>query len=78
MASTLSTIQNDLSLPEDCQALLKEAMEDFEKSEHERAKKIIQGRLLEIKRMEACIERAKADLAKLLNRSVEEILMLED
>jgi|LakMenEpi03Aug12_release.lakeMendotaPanAssembly.Ray.scaffolds.fasta_scaffold245810_3 hypothetical protein len=78
MASTLSTIQNDLSLPEDCQALLKEAMKDFERSEHERAKKIIQGRLLEIKRMEACIERAKADLAKLLNRSVDEILMLED
>jgi hypothetical protein len=78
MASTLSTIQDDLSLPEDSQALLKEAMEDLEKSGHERAKKIIQGRILEIKRMEACIEKAKADLAKLLNRSVEEILMLEN
>jgi hypothetical protein len=78
MASSLATIAADLKLPDESKALLQEAMAEFDQSEHNQAKKLIQGRLREIKRLEACLEKAKADLAKLLNRSVDEMLMLED
>lgn len=78
MASSFSTIAADLKLPDESKALLEAAMASFEESERYQAKKLIQGRLREIKRLEACVEKAKADLAKLLNRSVDEMLMLED
>jgi isochorismate hydrolase len=78
MASSLATIATDLAIPDEAKALLQEAMADFEHSEHDQAKKLIQGRLREIKRLEACLEKAKVDLAKLLNRSVDEMLILED
>jgi hypothetical protein len=74
--SSLSTISNNLSLSEETQQLLDEALAEFESEERAAAKKVIQERLREIKRLEILLERSKADLAKLLKLGVEEILMI--
>lgn len=73
----LKTTFSDLVLSDSASALLKEAISELDTTQYDQAKKLIKERLLEIKRMEKCLEKAKADLAKLLDRDVEEILMLE-
>jgi hypothetical protein len=75
--ANLKTTFTNLSLSDSANTLLQEALSELDTSERDRAKDVIKERLLEIKRMEACLEKAKADLAKLLDRDVEEILMLE-
>lgn len=73
----LKTTFSDLVLSDSASALLKEAISELDATQYDQAKKLIKERLLEIKRMEKCLEKAKADLAKLLDRDVEEILMLK-
>ena len=73
----LKTTFSDLVLSDSASALLKDAISELDTTQYDQAKKLIKERLLEIKRMEKCLEKAKADLAKLLDRDVEEILMLE-
>lgn len=75
--ANLKTTFSDLALSDSASTLLQEAIAELEVSQHDQAKKLIMQRLTEIKRLEACLEKAKADLAKLLDRDVEEILMLE-
>jgi hypothetical protein len=75
--SNLATTFSNLELSAETDELFKEALAEFEVCQRDAAKSVIKQRLLEIKRMEACLEKAKADLAKLLNRNIEEILMLE-
>lgn len=72
----LKTTFTDLVLSESASTLLKEAVAELDATQYDQAKKLIKERLLEIKRMEKCLEKAKADLAKLLDCEVEEILML--
>jgi hypothetical protein len=52
-------------------------MLELETDEQGKAKKIVKDRLLEIKRLETILAKAKADLAELLERDQTEILMLE-
>lgn len=73
----LKTTFSDLVLSDSASALLKDAISELDTAQYDQAKKLIKERLLEIKRMEKCLEKAKADLAKLLDLDVEEILMLE-
>lgn len=75
--ANLKTTFSDLVLSDSASTLLQQAIAELEVSQHDQAKKLIMQRLTEIKRLEACLEKAKADLAKLLDRDVEEILMLE-
>jgi hypothetical protein len=75
--ATLKTTFADLALSESVNALFQEALTELDSCQRDQAKGVIKERLLEIKRMEVCLEKAKADLAKLLNRDVEEILMIE-
>jgi hypothetical protein len=75
--ANLQTTFTDLALSESANTLFQEALTELDTCQRDRAKNVIKQRLLEIKRMEACLEKAKADLAKLLDRDVEEILMLE-
>jgi hypothetical protein len=72
----LKTTFTDLELSDDSKALLQEAMLELETDEQSQAKKVIKNRLLEIKRMEIMLAKAKADLAELLERDQSEILML--
>ena len=73
----LKTTFTDLELSDDGKALLQEAMSELETDEQGKAKKIVKDRLLEIKRLETMLAKAKADLAELLERDQTEILMLE-
>jgi hypothetical protein len=73
----LKTTFTDLELSGDGKLLLQEAMLELEADEQDKAKKIVKNRLLEIKRLETMLARAKADLAELLERDQTEILMLE-
>jgi hypothetical protein len=72
----LKTTFTDLQLPEESNALLQQAMSELEADEAQGAKKVIKDRLLEIKRLEFLLAKAKADLAELLQRDQTEILML--
>lgn len=72
----IKTTFTDLELSDDSKALLQEAILELETDEHDEAKKIIKNRLLEIKRLETMLEKARADLASLLERDQAEILML--
>lgn len=78
MPSSLATIVANLELAPDSSELLLEAMSEMDMSDRAQAKKLIQERLREIKRLELLLEKAKADLAKLVQRNVEEMLMLEE
>jgi hypothetical protein len=78
MGSSLAIIASALELSQESSDLLREAMSEMEVSERDQAKKLIQDRLREIKRLELLLEKAKADLAKLMQRDVEEMLMLEE
>jgi hypothetical protein len=73
----LKTTFTDLELSDDGKLLLQEAMLELETDEQGKAKKIVKERLLEIKRLETMLAKAKADLAELLERDQTEILMLE-
>ena len=65
----------EIVIPESALGLYTEALEEMETSERDQAKKVIKARLLEIQRMEACLEKAKRDLTKLLGKEVSEIAM---
>lgn len=56
--------------------LYEEALAELHTSERDEAKEVIKRRLLEIRRMEACLEKAKEDLAAMLGRDISEIAML--
>lgn len=72
----LKTTFTDLELSDDGKTLLQEAMLELETDEQSEAKKIVKSRLLEIKRLEIMLAKAKADLAELLEHDQSEILML--
>jgi hypothetical protein len=73
----LKTTFADLQLPEHGNLLLQQAMSELEADEAEGVKKLIKDRLLEIKRLEFLLSKAKADLAELLQHDQTEILMLQ-
>ena len=73
----LKTVFTDLELSDDGKLLLQEAMSELETDEQSEAKKIVKSRLVEIKRLEIMLAKAKVDLAELLERDQSEILMLE-
>ena len=72
----LKTTFTDLELSDDGKLLLQEAMLELEADQQGRARRAVKDRLLEIKRLEAMLAKAKADLAELLERDQTEILML--
>lgn len=61
---------------EESKALLLEAISEFESDERNEVKRIIKERLLEIKRLEFMLEKAKADLARLAQENPTAIRML--
>jgi hypothetical protein len=74
--SSITEVQGALSLSPESQQLLNEALAEFESAERNKAKSIIQERLREIRRREILQEKAKADLASLVQKGEQEILML--
>lgn len=74
--STLKTTFSNLQLSDKSNALLDNAMAELEVDEYNQAKGIIKDRLLEIKRLEIMLEKAKTELADLLAHDQSEILML--
>lgn len=67
---------SDLELSDESRELLESAMLELQADEEKNVKKVIKDRLLEIKRLEIMLEKAKADLASLLEHDQAEILML--
>lgn len=68
--------QTEIVAPNSTRGIYEEALAELQISERDEAKQAIKRRLLEIHRMEACLEKAKADLAKMLKKDVSEIAML--
>jgi hypothetical protein len=76
--STLKTTFSNLQLSNESTALLNKAMAELEVDEYDKAKSVIKDRLLEIKRLEIMLERAKTELADLLAHDQSGILMLSE
>lgn len=76
--STLKTTFSNLQLSNESTVLLDKAMAELEVDEYDKAKSVIKNRLLEIKRLEIMLERAKTELADLLAHDQSEILMLSE
>ena len=76
--STLKTTFSNLQLSNESTVLLNKAMAELEVDEYDKAKSVIKNRLLEIKRLEIMLERAKTELADLLAHDQSEILMLSE
>jgi len=69
-------INEDFSITEENRALLLEAMAELEVDDRNAVKKVIKERLTEIKRLEFLLEKAKSDLAKLMQQEATAIQML--
>ena len=76
--STLKTTFSDLQLSNESTALLNKAMAELEVDEYKKATSVVKDRLLEIKRLEIMLEKAKTELADLLTHNQSEILMLSE
>ena len=70
------TASTEIVVPESAPGFYTEALAEMETSERDQAKEVIKARVLEIQRMEACVEKAKRDLAQLLGKKLSEIAML--
>lgn len=69
-------INEDFSITEENKALLLEAMTELEIDDRNAVKNVIKERLTEIKRLEFLLEKAKSDLAKLMQQDATAIQML--
>lgn len=66
----------EIVLADSARGIYEEALAELRVNERDEAKKIIASRIKEIQRLEKCLEKAKADLAKLLTKEVSEIALL--
>lgn len=62
--------------PNSARGLYEQALAESRTNVRDEAKKLIAARITEIERLRALTARAEADLAKLLDKSVEEIAMM--
>jgi hypothetical protein len=72
----VNSVDAEIVLPDSTRGIYEEALGELATSQRDDAKKVILERMREIKRLETCLERAKADLAKMLQKDVSEIALL--
>lgn len=66
----------EIVAPDSTRGIYEEALSELVISEREEAKLVIASRIKEVQRLEKCLAKAKADLAKLLQKDVSEIALL--
>jgi hypothetical protein len=66
----------EIVAPDSTRGIYEEALSELVVSEREEAKLVIANRIKEVQRLEKCLVKAKADLAKLLQKDVSEIALL--
>ena len=66
----------EIVAPDSTRGIYVEALSELVVSEREEAKLVIASRIKEVQRLEKCLIKAKADLAKLLQKDVSEIALL--
>jgi hypothetical protein len=66
----------EIVAPDSTRGIYEEALSELVVSEREEAKLVIASRIKEVQRLEKCLIKAKADLAKLLQKDVSEIALL--
>jgi hypothetical protein len=66
----------EIVAPDSTRRIYREALSELVLSEREEAKLVIASRIKEVQRLEKCLIKAKADLAKLLQKDVSEIALL--
>jgi hypothetical protein len=75
-ASSQSMSSVEIVAPDSTRGIYEEALSELVVSEREEAKLVIASRIKEVQRLEKCLIKAKADLAKLLQKDVSEIALL--
>jgi hypothetical protein len=73
-SSPLAT--SEIVAPDSTRGIYEEALSELVISEREEAKLVIASRIKEVQRLEKCLAKAKAELAKLLQKDVSEIALL--
>ena len=66
----------EIVAPDSTRGIYEEALSELVVNERQEAKLVIAGRIKEVQRLEKCLIKAKADLAKLLQKDVSEIALL--
>ncbi len=74
--SQLSSVHAEIVAPDSTRGIYEEALSELATSERDEAKLVIASRIKEVQRLEKCLAKAKADLAKLLQKDVSEIALL--
>jgi hypothetical protein len=71
--SPLPAVATEVLAPNSTAAIFQEVLDEVQETKHMMAKKVIKERVLEIKRLETLLAKAKADLQKLLEKDPSEI-----
>jgi hypothetical protein len=71
-----TAVTAEIVAPDSTRGIYEEALSELATSERDEAKLVIASRIKEVQRLEKCLAKAKADLAKLLQKDVSEIALL--
>ncbi len=71
-----TAVITEIVAPDSTRGIYEEALSELATSERDEAKLVIASRIKEVQRLEKCLAKAKADLAKLLQKDVSEIALL--
>ena len=69
-------IDAEIVAPDSVRGIYEEALAEVSTTERDEAKEVIAKRLKEIKRLETCLAKARADLQELLKKDVSQIALL--
>jgi hypothetical protein len=72
----ISGVTPEIVAPDSTRGIYEEALAELATSERDIAKRVIAERIREVQRLEICLNKAKADLAKILKKDVAEIALL--
>lgn len=72
----IAGVTPEIIAPDSTRGIYEEALAELNVSERDAAKRVIAERIREVQRLEICLNKAKADLAKILKKDVAEIALL--
>ena len=72
----ITGVTPEIIAPDSTRGLYEEALAELTTSERDQAKRVIAERIREVQRLKICVQKAEADLARLLKKDVSEIALL--
>jgi hypothetical protein len=72
----IAGVTPEIIAPDSTRGIYEEALAELTTSERDQAKRVIAERIREVQRLKICVQKAEADLARLLKKDVSEIALL--